>query len=248
MNLWTYPILKFLFVLPVMFVFLGEGHAQEDDDSFFNSFSDTMTIPPSAPSEPKRVGGRIVCVRTCDGYFFPLPVSVGREHADEMCQALCPATVTRAYSMSMSGTINQAMSMTGSSYNALPNAGAYEKKHDPQCACRPHGESWEKALEPAEALLGPPLPTDILVTAENEKRVALLVSGQKEAKKKDKGGDSEDSSKDILTAGSQSSGVGPKITHEQNIQRLPPSSQAATASTHPRTIAPHIIPVPSRSN
>jgi hypothetical protein len=189
----------------------------------------------------------------CDGYFFPLSVSVGRKYAAEMCQALCPTAETKAYFMSMSGTINQAISLTGQPYSALTNAGRYEKTYDPQCSCRSPGESWEKALKPAEGLLGPPLPTDILVTAENEKRLALLLSGQKVVDKKDTSSrDSDDasaeSSKDILTAGSQSSGVGPQIAREQNIQPLPRSSQAVTASTPPRTIAPHIIPAPARSN
>ena len=48
---------------------------------------------------PRRLGGgRLVCVRACDGYFFPLhnlPRSK-RSDADDMCKALCPGAETAA--------------------------------------------------------------------------------------------------------------------------------------------------------
>ena len=53
-------------------------------------------------SRPRRSlgGGRLVCVRTCDGSFFPLSNAPdGRSGADKMCQALCPGAETAAYSM-----------------------------------------------------------------------------------------------------------------------------------------------------
>jgi hypothetical protein len=57
--------------------------------------------------EKRRYGGsRAVCVRTCDGYFFPVNVLPdGRSGANEMCQALCPGTETQAFFMSGSGDI-----------------------------------------------------------------------------------------------------------------------------------------------
>ena len=45
-------------------------------------------------------GPQMVCVRTCDGGFFPMRnLPEGRGGADEMCQALCPGTEAQAYSM-----------------------------------------------------------------------------------------------------------------------------------------------------
>ena len=47
-----------------------------------------------------RGGGNLVCVRSCDGGFFPLgAVPEGHGGADAMCQALCPGTEAVAYSM-----------------------------------------------------------------------------------------------------------------------------------------------------
>ena len=47
-----------------------------------------------------RGGPQMVCVRTCDGGFFPMKnLPEGRGGADEMCQALCPGTEAQAYSM-----------------------------------------------------------------------------------------------------------------------------------------------------
>ena len=40
-------------------------------------------------------GGRLICVKTCDGSFFPLTTPPGGgQSANEMCQALCPGTET----------------------------------------------------------------------------------------------------------------------------------------------------------
>jgi hypothetical protein len=243
MHAWIYRIFRVSLLVSLAVLWTNAADAREDDDFFVPFSSNPMTIPPSGSSEVRSAPSRIACVRTCDGYFFPLPVSVGRHYADEMCQALCPASATKAYAMSASGTINQSRSLSGQPYSALTNAGAYQKFRDPSCACRSEGESWEKALEPAESLLGPAQPSDIFVTVENQKRISLLASGQKAVRSKKEDDDSE---KDVLTAGFQSSGVGPKIVDQQNIQRLPLMSQSANASLPPRTIAPHIIPVPAR--
>jgi len=77
---------------------------------------------PTEPAKPRLGGPQTVCVRTCDGYFFPLSNNTG--NGDEMCQALCPGTETLAYGMSAGGDIQNAASRsTGQPYSSLANAG-----------------------------------------------------------------------------------------------------------------------------
>jgi hypothetical protein len=103
---------------------------------------------------PSWGSGRPVCVRTCDGYFFPLANSPGgRESQSDMCRALCPAAETEVFYMSGDGNIENASSRTGSSYSSLPNAGRYLRQFDPSCGCRKQGQSWAQALADAEDML-----------------------------------------------------------------------------------------------
>lgn len=131
-------------------------------------------VPPSrGDGEQKRLGGsRAVCVRLADGYFFPLggPAS-GRGSAQELCQAQCPASPTELFFMASAGNIAQAVSANGRPYSDLPGAQQYERALNPAISCRPYGESWAQALQPAEFLLDR-RKSDIIVTAEKAEELS----------------------------------------------------------------------------
>jgi Protein of unknown function (DUF2865) len=114
-------------------------------------------LDPNKPPEEKglRYGaGMPVCVRTCDGFFFPLSNSPGgRENQAEMCAALCPSAEMQVFYMSGNGNIESAVGRGGQSYTSLPNAGKYIRSFDPTCGCRKQGESWTIALRDAERML-----------------------------------------------------------------------------------------------
>ncbi|MBZ0164329.1 MAG: DUF2865 domain-containing protein [Notoacmeibacter sp.] len=93
----------------------------------------------------QRIGNyRTLCVRTCDGYYFPISFSTagdmfGRD--EQACQALCPGVEVQLYSHRVPDEEPEDMvSVTGEPYSALPMAFAYR---DPNfqtpkgCACRP---------------------------------------------------------------------------------------------------------------
>ena len=92
-------------------------------------------------ASPRKLGGeRLVCVRGCDGYFFPLhnlPAN-GKSDADDMCKALCPAAEAAAYSMPSGedADMAQAVSLRGKRYTKLASAFIYQKSFDPSCSCR----------------------------------------------------------------------------------------------------------------
>jgi hypothetical protein len=123
-----------------------------------------------------RGGSQALCVRDCDGGFFPLNLSVRQSDPDQLtglCQALCPNTAVSVYSRSPSQDINTAVSLDGDSpYSDLPNALKFEKTFDPACTCKPAGQSWAEALAGAEQMLGRERKSDILVTPEKSAELA----------------------------------------------------------------------------
>src|SRR4051812_8441078 len=109
-------------------------------------------------SRPRRRlgGGRLVCVRTCDGSFFPLSNAPdGRSGADKMCQALCPGAETAAYSMPSGEDteLDRAVSLKGKPYTRLAAAFKFQKSVDPSCSCKKDGQTWAQALTRAERML-----------------------------------------------------------------------------------------------
>ncbi len=102
------------------------------------------------------VGGgdtyRTVCVRTCDGFFYPISfaTNASRFGEDEMtCRKSCPAAEVMLFSHRNPGEdINQAVSTAGNQpYTSLPNAFKYRQAWDNSCSCRRAGESWAQTMK-----------------------------------------------------------------------------------------------------
>jgi Protein of unknown function (DUF2865) len=75
-------------------------------------------------------GGPAVCVRSCDGKYFPL--TRGNASPVQMCQAFCPASPTKVF---YGSNIDSATSMTGERYAESENAFAYRKALRADCTC-----------------------------------------------------------------------------------------------------------------
>ncbi|MCA0400505.1 MAG: DUF2865 domain-containing protein [Proteobacteria bacterium] len=105
---------------------------------------------------PERLGGRMaVCVRLCDGFFFPVNFEgIGaRDEYGAVCQALCPAADTQVYFMPGGADIERAATRDGSPYMSLPAAKQYQRKYDPACFCKQPGQTWANATKGAEDLV-----------------------------------------------------------------------------------------------
>ena len=123
----------------------------------------------TGPIGEARAGGKAVCVRSCDGAFFPVSYAASGAHLDtlaDMCRALCPNTEVTLYTYPVTGEIEQAVSINGARYMDSPTALRYRHTFDPSCSCRRRGQTWASALAPAESLLGQEDKTDIIVTPE----------------------------------------------------------------------------------
>ncbi|MCC2099009.1 MAG: DUF2865 domain-containing protein [Hyphomicrobiales bacterium] len=87
-------------------------------------------------------GGRALCVRLCDGYYFPVNGStspVGVLNARNVCQQRCPGAKSELFIQpDQSGDVDTAYSSRRSiAYAALKNAFAYRKGRAKQCTCKP---------------------------------------------------------------------------------------------------------------
>jgi hypothetical protein len=94
---------------------------------------------------------RTICVRTCDGYFFPISFATtpAKFRDDEQtCQRMCPAAEVSLYTYHNPGEeVTQAVGLNGRLYSELPNAFRYRTKLDAACSCRKPGQSWADALK-----------------------------------------------------------------------------------------------------
>lgn len=93
---------------------------------------------------------RTLCVRTCDGYYFPVSFATtpARFREDEQtCQRMCPAADVMLFSHRNPGEeVTQAVSIDGRPYTQLPTAFKYRQEFNPSCSCRKPGQSWADAL------------------------------------------------------------------------------------------------------
>jgi hypothetical protein len=124
-------------------------------------------------------GSQALCVRSCDGGFFPLNFSARSASTDDlqqMCQALCPNTPVQLFTRNPRSDISTALGADGTAYQDLPNALKYTKAFDPACACKPPNQSWVEALAHAEQVLdqmGGAKASDTVVTEQQSRDMAL---------------------------------------------------------------------------
>lgn len=83
---------------------------------------------------------RTVCVRTCDGFYFPISHTASRSDlsADaDVCRSRCGGSEARLFYHPNSGEIGDAVDLTGRSYKSLSNAFLFRKKLVDGCTCKP---------------------------------------------------------------------------------------------------------------
>ncbi|HKS63176.1 MAG TPA: DUF2865 domain-containing protein, partial [Xanthobacteraceae bacterium] len=125
-------------------------------------------------ANPMVQGGtvRTICVRTCDGFYFPISyaTNASRFREDEKtCQRMCPASEVMLFSYpTEGGDVAQATSINGAPYSGLPNAFKYRQQFDATCSCKKPGQSWADAVGKDEAVE----PGDVVVTEDRAKQLS----------------------------------------------------------------------------
>src|SRR4051794_23170999 len=151
--------------------------------------SEVEPAPAGDLANPEAQGGsvRTVCVRTCDGFYFPISyaTSPARFAQDEKtCQRLCPAAEVQLFSYRTTGEdVTQATSTNGQTYSSLPNALKYRQAFDAACSCKRAGQSWAEALGKDEAVES----GDIVVTEDRARQMALPPAQKGQPKGQQKG-------------------------------------------------------------
>jgi hypothetical protein len=176
----------------------------------------------------ERLGGRMaICVRTCDGFFFPVNFEgIGpRDEYGDVCHSLCPGAETQVFFMPGGADLDRAATRDGTPYMSLPNAKLYQQKRDPACFCKQPGQTWASAMKGVEDLVEA-RKGDIIVTREQ----ALAMSRPKDAKetpakKGRKKNEPEPEPEPVAsipesaipTGGTASSGIGPRIAGDRKV-------------------------------
>lgn len=143
------------------------GDATESDsDTMRPGFANGDDGP--SESEGVRRYAKVICVRTCDGGFFPLsfaPAERSTAGLQNLCTALCPNTEVKLYTTPDLDNVGASVSIDGGAYRDLPAAFKYQKSFDASCSCKPPNKSWVEALADAERLLDKSNTKDVTVTA-----------------------------------------------------------------------------------
>jgi len=141
-----------------------------------NLFGNNNPNAPPADLGPQSGTFRTVCVRSCDGAYFPISFATvpGRFTDDEKtCKALCPAAEATLYTYRNPGEdMNAAVSINGQPYSSSPNAFRYRQEFNPSCACKAAGQTWSDALKTIDDKAAAEQQGDIIVTEESAKKMA----------------------------------------------------------------------------
>jgi hypothetical protein len=196
------------------------------------------TEPPLDPDAAfkERLGGRLaVCVRTCDGFFFPVNFEgIGaRDEYSTVCQSLCPAADTRVYFMPAGADIERAATRDGTPYMSLPAAKKFQQSRDPACYCKPQQQTWANAMKGVEDVVEA-RKGDIIVSQEqaaamSRPKTATTPNDRRNAGKKEPpkpvpapvvaaeadGPTLPESA--LPTGGNASSGIGPQLARERMV-------------------------------
>ncbi len=119
---------------------------------------DIVPAPETPATLPTSRSPVVLCVRQCDGAYYPLATDVPSDRLgdmDRLCQAQCPAAASTAYAGRDSDDIAGATATDGTRYADLSTAFQFRKSSTSTCACRAPNQSWAEALAGAEAMLEP---------------------------------------------------------------------------------------------
>jgi len=148
----------------------GPQYAQEARrrDSASNPFSALWSDEGDSSRGPGNQFGnlpfatyRTLCVRLCDGYYFPVSFSTLPNHFQrdaEACQSRCAAPAELYYHQNPGGAVEQAVSVTTQQpYTSLKSAWRYRKEFVQGCSCKeaeyvPAQGAGDKKAEAAPAL------------------------------------------------------------------------------------------------
>ncbi len=107
---------------------------------------------------------RTMCVRTTDGFYWPISFSTTRDRFDEdrsLCAAMCPGTAVELFAYRNPGEQIDAMinTLTAEPYTDQEYAFSYRESFDPNNRCQPSSAALAELRSVGDFSLGPVGPT-----------------------------------------------------------------------------------------
>lgn len=137
----------------------GSGGAPYGGYSWRNSY----------PSYSRSYGRyRTLCVRTCDGYYFPISFSTTRAgfaRDAQKCESSCSAPAKLFVYRNPGADIEHMVSLDGERYASMENAFRYREEYVENCRCKP--DPWTEAAREMYERRAEANP-DPIKTAENQ--------------------------------------------------------------------------------
>jgi uncharacterized protein DUF2865 len=100
--------------------------------------------PDASGTAPGTETYRTMCVRLCDGYYWPVSFSTTRDSFERdahTCTQSCSGSAALYYYPNPGGAVDDMVSLDGRSYKQLGTAFLYRSTYDANCKCHPH--PWE---------------------------------------------------------------------------------------------------------
>jgi hypothetical protein len=129
---------------------------------------------PERPSRNQSATYRTMCVRLCDGFYFPISFTTTRNRFEEdarRCEVQCPSR-SRLYVYRNPGEdLEHMVDLKNEPYSQLPTAFRFQAAYDPQCTCR--GNPWDPE-EIARHAAYPPaqVPPNDAIASKDKRRIA----------------------------------------------------------------------------
>jgi hypothetical protein len=131
-----------------------EYQARRGSDSFFSLWEDDDTsfdrgyanVPPEQSALPF-ASYRTMCVRQCDGFYFPISFStLGSRFAEDeaKCKEQCAAPADLYVYKNPGEDVERMVSLSGEPYNNMRNAWRHRKEYIKGCSCKPEEYSLQQ--------------------------------------------------------------------------------------------------------
>lgn len=105
----------------------------------------SISVRPSAQKARSYASYRTMCVRLCDGYYWPVnsgtrSSSIARDR--NVCEQSCQSEAKLYVQYSLGADAGDMRDLSGKPYRKLKTAFLYRKSYDPECKCKP--DPWSK--------------------------------------------------------------------------------------------------------
>lgn len=118
-------------------LFGGSGGSQRSGPSSADPGDRTrITVTPrrDGGGSGSSQSGKLVCVRLCDGYAFPVSAGTNSDTAAFACKLGCPGAETKVFRRK-GDALDDAVAEDKSIYKKLANANAFQKSSSATCGC-----------------------------------------------------------------------------------------------------------------